>query len=664
MNKSIIFIIIGLLYCHISYSQQDSLQGLYLKEVTITGKSGLGSKNESKPLSSLDEYMDGQNNINLIKRGAYAWEPTINSMASERISVTIDGMKIFCACTDKMDPVSSYVEIINLNKIQVNSGISGNPYATNAIGGSLDLKLQKAGFDKQKLNVNMNTGYETNGNYKVVGGGLAFSSPHFYTNASVFYRKSNNYSAGDNTEVNFSQFEKINVFSNVGFRFLNNNIIEGTVIYDVASNVGYPALTMDVKSAKGFISSVSYKKEKFSNIFSNWETKLYYNTINHVMDDTKRPNVAMHMDMPGSSRTNGFYSTLQGKSTRHAYRLNLDSYYNRSSAEMTMYSKREGALPMFMYTWPDVRTFNSSLFLQDRYRLNVKNNIQLSSKVALQRDGVQSDFGLNTLEIYYPDMARFQNRLLWNAAADYSHFFKNVQVKFGAGYGLRAPSATESYGYFLYNSFDNYDNLGNPHLKNESSVQGNFSVNIDKSGYKLNIESSYFYLYNYIIGKVDKSLYQMTIGASGVKKYENIDHATIFNIDVNLQKSFLRYFNWNSKATYSRGSDEENNPLPLISPITYSSSISYNRNRYDAEIKLQGAATQTRYNADYGEDETPAYLIFGASAGYKFRCWKLLSQIRVGVENLLDKKYSTYSDWNNIPRKGRNLFINLVINTL
>ena len=59
----------------------------------------------------------------------------------ERTSITIDGMKIFCACTDKMDPVTSYVEIENLSQMHIGSGIGGNPFATNSIGGSLDMKL-------------------------------------------------------------------------------------------------------------------------------------------------------------------------------------------------------------------------------------------------------------------------------------------------------------------------------------------------------------------------------------------------------------------------------------------------------------------------------------------------------------------------------------------
>jgi iron complex outermembrane receptor protein len=33
--------------------------------------------------------------------------------------------------------------------------------------------------------------------------------------------------------------------------------------------------------------------------------------------------------------------------------------------------------------------------------------------------------------------------------------------------------------------------------------------------------------------------------------------------------------------------------------------------------------------------------------------------LKIGVENIADTYYSTYSDWNKIPRKGRNFYVNL-----
>lgn len=661
MRKTVLFIEICFGSSLLAYSQNaaDSIKILQLKEVVVTGKTGLDSINESKPLSTVDEYMQKLNKVNLIKRGGYAWEPTINNMATERISVTIDGMKIFCACTDKMDPVTSYVEILNLNNIHVGSGLSGNLHGTNSIGGGLDLKLQKAGFYARKLNVTLNSAYETNGNYRVIGSALAYSSLKFYTNAGIFYRKSDNYKAGGNSTVDFSQFEKLNLFTNLGYRLSPQQSIEGTVIYDVASNVGYPALTMDVKSAKGLITSLSYQQENISDVFSNWETKLYYNDITHIMDDTKRPNVVMHMDMPGKSRTGGYYSTINGRLGKHNFVISHDSYYNQSSAEMTMYPGDPANKPMFMYTWPDIRTFNSGITLDDKYVLDIKNTLQLTTKASFQRDGVESTFGYNTLQMYYPDMTQFQNRGLWSVSGKYTHYLKDIQLKAGAGYGTRAPSPTEAYGFYLFNSFDNYDYIGNPQLKNESSVEGNLAFVLTKPKYSISLDGSYFYFSNYIIGKPNASLSSMTIGASGVKVYQNLNHATIFNANLNTKYIFLKYFHWLNHLGYSLGQDNSSNPLPLIAPFSYSTSVEYLNKKFSSSVELQGATKQAKFSAEYGEDQTLAYFIVNASAGYDFTFKHVAPTVKIGVENLLDRKYSTYSDWNNIPRKGRNVFLNV-----
>jgi len=665
MNKRIFNIGFGLFYCVFSYSQEkaDSTQNLQINEVIVVGKNGLDTKNKSKPMSSVDEYMEQQGKINLIKRGSYASEPVINNMASERTSVTIDGMKIFCACTDKMDPVTSYVEIINLSKMHISSGMGGNAYASNNIGGSLNMNLYKAGFHEKEWKVNANLGYEINGNYKILGGGVAYTSPDFYSNSGIFFRKSDNYLAGGAKEINFSQFEKLNIMSNMGFRFSKNRVIEGSVIYDIATNVGYPALPMDVKSAKGLITSLSYTKEELSDFFSKWETKVYFNNINHKMDDTKRPDIPMHMDMPGESRTGGFYSTLEGASTQNSYTINFDSYYNQSLAEMTMYPKDLTEKPMFMYTWPDVRTFNSGVFLEDKYSFNSKNFLQISTKLAIQRDGVQSDFGFHTLQIYYPEMERYKDRFLWNVTARYLFYLESIQFKIGGGYGLRAPKPSESYGFYLFNSFDNYDYIGNSQLKNESSWEGDFSFLLAKEKFKFNIDASYFYLYNYIIGKPNKALSPMTINSSGVKVYQNIDHATIFNVEMNLKQTFLRFFDWTNRVSYSLGKDNNNGSLPLIAPISYTSSLYFIKKRFNSEIKAQGAAKQYNYSSEYGESQTPSYLISVASIGYDYPLKKYIASLKIGIENIFDTKYSTYSDWNHIPQKGRNFYINLLINS-
>jgi len=366
--------------------------------------------------------------------------------------------------------------------------------------------------------------------------------------------------------------------------------------------------------------------------------------------------------MPGKTRTGGYYSMINGKTGKNYFVISHDSYYNQSLADMTMYPNDPANKPMFMYTWPDVRTFNSGISLDDKYVLDLKNTLQLTTKASFQRDGVESTFGYNTLQMYYPEMTQFQNRVLWNVNGKYTHYLKDIQLKAGAGYGTRAPSPTEAYGFYLFNSFDNYDYIGNPKLKNESSVEGNLAFTLTKPQYSVSLEASYFYFSNSIIGKPNAGLSSMTLGASGVKVYQNLNHASIFNAGMNTNYLFLRYFHWRNHLVYSLGQDNNNAPLPLIAPFSYSTSVEYLNKQFSADIDLQGSTKQIKYSAEYGEDQTPAYFILNASVGYDFKFKHAAPTIKIGVENLLDRKYSTYSDWNNIPRKGRNVYINLKIN--
>ena len=110
-----------------------------LKEVILIGKKANLYEKQSKSLGSIDEFLQQSPKVDMIKRGAYAWEPILNNMPSERTLVTIDGMRIFGACTDKMDPITSYVEVSNLEEATIVSGQEGGCFG-NTIGGSIDLK--------------------------------------------------------------------------------------------------------------------------------------------------------------------------------------------------------------------------------------------------------------------------------------------------------------------------------------------------------------------------------------------------------------------------------------------------------------------------------------------------------------------------------------------
>lgn len=646
------------------FAQQEEVKDTimvptHLEEVIVIGQKE--ASNTDKPLATIDEYLSHSGKVDMIKRGGYAWEPTINSMTTERTVVTIDGMRIFGACTDKMDPITSYVEISNLCEAVVQSGQEG-ACSGATVGGSIDLKCKQSQFGRQKVGFTAKTGYETNGNQLVTGADLMYRDSLFYMDSDITFRKSENYYAGGNQEVLFSQFQKLNAATNLGFKVSENGAIKGALIYDKATDVGYPALPMDVSLAEALITSVSYKYQPHCcSDIQSWETKAYYNTITHIMDDTQRPNVPIHMDMPGWSDTYGFYSKFHGKKGKHHLKVDFNSFYNRSLAEMTMYPNNPNENIMFMLTWPDVRTTNVSLFLEDKINLNKTAAIKLTTSISNHHNKIASDFGLQSMRIFYPSMEASRSRVLKSFSGNYLFAKKGINLNMGVGYGERAPSVSEAFGFYLFNSFDGYDYVGNPDLKNEKSLEANWSAGYTAKKWSITYEGSYFHIMDYIIGVPSANLVSMTIGGNGVRTYTGLDYASIVHSQLDFEYRFLQSFKWNTQLVYSRGVDSNANALPLITPLSYSSSLTYYKSKFSTNIAFRGNDAQRNYSPFYGENRTAAFNIIDVGVGYNFFVKNSKIDIRLKAENIFDRNYSTFSDWNNIPRKGRNIALHTVI---
>ena len=645
--------------CWAQEKKNDTVAAVNLNEIIVIGEKKTLNLKQPKSLTSLEDYLSESSKINMIKRGSYAWEPTINNMSTERTVITIDGMRIFGACTDKMDPVTSYVEVSNLSEAKVASGQQASCHGAT-IGGSIDLKRNQLNQKANGWNTSLNSGYESNNQQKIIGAALGYNDSRFFTRIDFMHRDAENYKAGDRKEIDFSQFTKYNISAAAGYNINKKNILEATAIYDKAINVGYPALPMDVSLAEAKIVALSYQYVSYNSAVSNWETKGYFNTITHKMDDTKRPSVPIHMDMPGSSDTFGFYSKIKGKIKNHDFLADLNAFYNKAVAEMTMYPADTKENLMFMYTWPDVRTFYNGLSLEDNIKISKEAVLRISTNLGFHSNTVDNDFGLQSLRIFYPEMKATQNRFLKSFSGNYTANKGKLEYGFGLAYAERAPSVSEGYGFYLYNSNDFYDYIGNPNLKNEKAVEGNFSFGFKSSRLTSKITASYFYISNYIIGKIDSKTLPMTIGASGIKIYNALDHASIFNTDFNLEYSISQ--NWNIKTliAYSLGKDDDHNNLPFISPLRYNAGIEFKKNKLNAGILASGNLAQNDFAKAYGQTQTPDYLIFNINAGYAFDWNQNKIKLQTGVENVFDKYYTTFSDWNKIPRMGRNFFINLV----
>lgn len=650
-------IIISATYAQEPVAQLDSSGTLDAVTVIATTKKKI--ETEMKMSVSVDEYLASSDNISFIKRGAYAWEPLLNNMSSERSTITIDGMHIFGACTDKMDPVTSYVESNNLSAIDIKSGQEGSLHGAT-VSGSIDLKRKSTPFALlKKWNGTYQTGIELNNKQFYNLGNVSYSSENLVADGSISFRKAGNYYDGNGAEINHSQYNKFNTSLGLALKTGSLSSLRVDAIFDVAKNVGFPALPMDLWLSRALITSASYKRLFNSGILKAWDTKIYYNTIEHYMDDSTRPENLVHMDMPGWSTTYGLVSKVHLMHRAFSSEIQLNAYQNLSIAEMRMYPQDRSQRTMFAYSWPWVTTQFASIGMNNSWDISERSRLNFGGTLGYNYN--RSKY-VEFNWIFHPGTPQQKSRLLPGLYTSYAVNINNFNFSAGAGYGHRAPSVSEAYGYYIYNSFDRYDYVGNPDLKNEISYEANASAGYKTDKMGLDVKANYFYIQNYIIGRILSLGSPMNYQSVGVKGYTSLPHSKIFNLALNAFYNFSRNLHWKGGLTYARATDNQGGNLPFIRPVNYQTSIHYKYKKFGVQTSLNGDLTQINFSPEYGEDETPPYKVWNLSADYTFNFKTFSTTWQVGAENILNAYYSTYADWGNIPRMGRNIFTSLKFN--
>ncbi|MEO6682784.1 MAG: TonB-dependent receptor [Ginsengibacter sp.] len=648
----------------ISFGQRDSFEtrNVLLKEVIIQNDRYLNySKEKKQPAdlqTSTDQILDAINGVSMIKRGNFALEPTIRGLNAGQINVTIDGMAMFGACTDRMDPISSYIEPNNLQSIMVNFGANDMAYGSS-IGGGFDFKIKQPRLNAiKKWSGLAGVGYESNGNAVQTLAAVNYSTEKLGINMNGIFRNSQNYKAAKGEEIKFSQYSKWNGGISAKYQVKDHHFLQFNYIQDEGYNIGYPALTMDVEFAKAKIGALSHIYHQNIGALQHLETKIYYNFIDHAMDDTKRPaeQVPMHMDMPGTSETMGFYSEAKWAFKNHEIKTKINGYQNRLHAEMTMYP--ENAAEMFMLTIPDAQRNVIGLDISDRIDINSALSVLIGGRMDVSSSSIFTTEGKKLLSgMFEGELSR--NTLLYNLYLNpvyqlNSHF----SIYANLARTMRQGTLQEMYGFYLFNRMDGYDYLGNPDIANETSWNAALGGQYQKNGLKIELQAYSYFMKNYIAGIQKHEYSVMTIGANGVRQYSNLPSAILSGIEASGEIKISKQVSFSTSNAFNYGTDNEGGALPLISPFKSINQLNYKSDKISVGLTGVISASQNHVNtARFGETSTPAFGLIHLKAGKDIQFKTKTLSFHGGIENLLDKNYVEHLDIMKIPRMGRNLVL-------
>ncbi|MEX2604161.1 MAG: TonB-dependent receptor [Gracilimonas sp.] len=653
---------------------QPELEIVYLNPVIFRNKTEViivGNQNDEQNIHayhnehsshSMDDFLENIDGISITKRGAFGWEPAVRGQSDQRMNLVIDGMQVFKACVDKMDPITSYVETNNLSSLQIDK--SGSGVAENGTGNStVNLVTQKA--ESSPFSMELNSAYRAPDQYRSFGlsGSGADKSGKNAFRFTGNYKKADDFRAGNDQTIGNTQYEKLNL--NVSYRhvFASQHSVEVNYITDKAYDIGYPALLMDATKALADIGQIQFNFAKSDKSFQIESAKLYANTIRHWMDDYSR-DVAnrpvmrgMYMPMYGNTETFGLKLNGQAAFFDHNFEWFIDAFTSEAFGDMLMESLDPDIADMLIYNLDEVRTNNGGIGFRHRFTISESVLLKLEENLRFKTLGTSSRSHASFFEGLYDRELKTRFKFLISASGSVLWMINDAWSLSGSlVYSERMGNHMELFGHYIYNYTDGYFYDGDPWLKTERTVNADLNATWETKNNSLSFSLFHKQYFNYIDGILSEDVSNNDFK---FKRYANVGDAVILGGELRNINSIGNYFRLENRLSYLYAHNQTlDEPLPLIPPFKGISMLNFTKGMNTIIADMEWAAKQNRIAGISSiEDKTDSYAIFNLTYERSLLNSALITSVE--VNNLTDEYYHTHTSIGNIPEAGRSFMVSV-----
>lgn len=627
-------------------------QPLLLQNIVISSYRSAREQYEQNLLRfgprSIDQYLAFLPQISIQRRAAMAGEPLVQGMGMKRYEFRIADVPVLPACTDHMDPANTYIEPEALQNVAVRFAQSGGEFTmVHFIPDSPRMGPKQTMWTGQLSygSVNREVRAYVRSQYQ---------SPTLGFIIDGTYRRAANYRAGGGELIDPSGFRKWN-YRIHGIAQLNPQFrLSGVFIGDDGYDIGFAALPMDTRYDRLRLGNLALQ---YKPVHQTWLREAVFQVfgsrVDHYMDDWKRP-VPVHMDMPGHTRVLGgkltLHSAIAGVPTKIATEYRSEYVH----AEMVMYAP--DATPMWMPTWPEMSRSVWSVVGQSYVPIAGWGTFIPHAEISVAQTRLQRADEIAVLQGLVGDFSPERFQYAWSGGiALESNILEAVETSFQLLYQQRLLHQSELYGFYLFQSQDGYDYLGNPRLQPEQRWHASAQVSYNYGSGML-LAAVYGNWFERYVAAQSVDLPPMTIGSHGVKQYRNAGKA--WNLGLNLAGwiELLSHFTAGFILKGETGRRSDGMPLPGMAPWTLQMIARYQPENWWIEVQGEIVAANENVARWAGETPDPGYMVWNAEIG-----WQAFSAVRVmlGCENVFDQQYHRFSDWNDLPAPGRNIYLGI-----
>lgn len=264
-------------------------------EIPLTLETDPKAPRQPLPAQDGADYLKTIPGFSIIRKGGTSGDPVLRGMAGSRLSLLLDGDLVLGGCGSRMDPPTAYVFPETYDRIRV---IKGPQTVLHGPGNSAGVVLFER--DNQRLS---EPGWSFHGSLLAGSFGrddevvdLQGGTPDFYLRAMASHSQQDNYKDGDGNELH-SQYDRWNTGLTVGWTPSDKTTVELSGNLSDAE-AAYADRGMDGSKFARENLSLKLIQQDLAPWWSKLEAQVYYNYVDHVMDNyTLREVMDMGMNM-------------------------------------------------------------------------------------------------------------------------------------------------------------------------------------------------------------------------------------------------------------------------------------------------------------------------------------------------------------------------------
>jgi iron complex outermembrane recepter protein len=273
------------------------------------------------------DYLKVIPGFSVIRKGGTDGDPTFRGMAGSRLNFLLDGQQILGGCGGRMDPPTAYVYPGIYKRITILKGPQTVLFGPSASAGTVLFERERKRVEKPGFALDSNAVVGSYGRldqlFDVRG-----AIPNGYVQAIGTRSHSDDYLDGSGTAVH-SFYTRWSSDVEMGWTPAENTYLE----LSLARSNGYAAYadrTMDGSKFARDNFSVKFDRWFISPLIQRVEAQLYYNYIDHVMDNysLRTPGSSFMANNPDRRTTGGRAAVTLAFGTRTTVVLGVDTQRN------------------------------------------------------------------------------------------------------------------------------------------------------------------------------------------------------------------------------------------------------------------------------------------------------------------------------------------------